>query len=108
MQGALAAAHAGRRQLVFITGEAGIGKTAVVQTFVEGQSGTDLWLAQGRCIEQYGPGEAHLPILEALEQLARQTGPAEFVEVFSRYAPSWLAQLALAGRGGRQRVAQTE
>jgi|KBSSwiStaDraftv2_1062776.scaffolds.fasta_scaffold29424_2 DNA-binding winged helix-turn-helix (wHTH) protein/predicted ATPase len=101
LQDALAAAHAGHRQLVFITGEAGIGKTAVVQTFVEGQSGTDLWLAQGRCIEQYGPGEAHLPILEALEQLARQAGPAEFVEVFSRYAPNWLAQLPwLAGEAG--------
>src|SRR5262249_51139651 len=53
----------------------------------------DLWVAQGRCIEHYGPGDAHLPILEALEQLARQAGTASFVDAFSRYAPSWLAQL---------------
>jgi len=49
LQDALAAAHAGHRQLVFITGEAGIGKTAVVQTFVEGL----LTYAMGRTKEYY-------------------------------------------------------
>src|SRR5262249_22043255 len=69
----LAGARRGHRQAVFVTGEAGIGKTALVDRFVARHvGGGDVWLAQGRCIEQFGPGEAHLPILEALEQLARQ------------------------------------
>ncbi len=49
---ALAAAHAGRRRVVFVTGEAGIGKTALVESFLNRHAGEDdLWATQGRCIE---------------------------------------------------------
>src|SRR5262245_8768194 len=52
----------GQRHLVFVTGEAGIGKTAVVEAFVQ-RVGHDpaLWIGHGQCIEQYGAGEAYLP-----------------------------------------------
>ena len=91
---ALANARAGKRQVVFVTGEAGIGKTALVEAFIKRQAGrADLWAAQGRCIEQYGTCEAYLPILEALEGLARQLGAAVVRDVLVRYAPAWLAQL---------------
>ena len=94
LDAALAAARGGRRQIVFVTGEAGIGKTALVEAFIERHAGTaGARIAQGRCIEQYGTGEAYLPILEALEGLARQVGPGPFREVLERYAPAWLAQL---------------
>ena len=90
---ALADARAGRRRLLFVTGEAGIGKTALVEAFVQRTRGDDVWSAQGRCIEQYGNGEAYLPVLEALEHLARAVGADAFREVLVRYAPAWLAQL---------------
>ena len=62
----------GERQLGFITGEAGIGKTTLVDTFVAQLAGQDpLWLGHGQCIEQYGTGEAYLPLLEALGQMGR-------------------------------------
>jgi len=52
----------GERHLGFITGEAGIGKTTLVDTFVAQLAGqAPLWLGRGQCIEQYGAGEAYLP-----------------------------------------------
>jgi DNA-binding winged helix-turn-helix (wHTH) protein len=61
-----ARAMAGVRQMVLITGEAGIGKTALVDTFV-GQLGhsTRPWIGQGQCINHFGEGEPYLPLLEA-------------------------------------------
>ncbi len=91
---ALVKVRAGQRQVVLVTGEAGIGKTALVQAFIDRHAGHgDLRIAQGRCVDQYGPGEAHLPILEALEQLSAQVGTPAMLAVLLRYAPNWLAQL---------------
>jgi DNA-binding winged helix-turn-helix (wHTH) protein/tetratricopeptide (TPR) repeat protein len=99
LDAALCAAHGGCRQCVVVVGPAGIGKTALVETFVRRHAGDDgLYIAPGRCIEHYGPGEAHLPILEALEQLSRQLGQATFTDAFSRYAPTWLAHLPWLAR----------
>jgi predicted ATPase len=94
-------ARGGHRQLVFVTGEEGIGKTAVVETFLQqvGQvhpaspSGHGLQIARGQCVEHYGAGEAYLPMLEALGQLCRQPRGGSFLSLLSRYAPTWLAQL---------------
>ena len=96
---ALAGARAGRRQTVFVTGEAGIGKTALVRPSCAGpRFGGDVWMAQGRCVEQYGTGEAYLPILEALEHLAARGRRRPH----ARGAPALRARLAgaaaLAGR----------
>jgi len=93
---ALAAQNAalGQRQLVFVTGEAGVGKTSLVQAFVQDQSTrSTVQSAQGRCIEQYGAGEPYLPFREALEQLSAQVGAQSLRAALLRYAPSWLAQL---------------
>jgi DNA-binding winged helix-turn-helix (wHTH) protein len=68
LHAALEKALAGERQLVFVTGEAGIGKTTVVEVFAEGVAAQRelLRMASGQCVEHYGPGEAYLPVLEAL------------------------------------------
>ncbi|MEO8524132.1 MAG: AAA family ATPase [Caldimonas sp.] len=107
LDAALAAAAAGRRQVVFVTGEAGIGKTALVEAFLDRHAGGDeQWAAQGRCIEQYGTGDAFLPILEALENLTRQVGAGPLREVLARYAPTWLAQLPWLAQPGLAAVVQ--
>ena len=101
LDAALAAARAGQRQVVFVTGEAGIGKTALVEAFLERHAARDdLWAAAGRCIEQYGPRDAFLPLLEALENLTRQVGAAPLRDVLARYAPNWLALLPWLGEAG--------
>jgi DNA-binding winged helix-turn-helix (wHTH) protein len=60
-------AAAGARQVVFVTGDTGIGKTALVDGFVRGVAGRTA-VAYGQCREQYGPSEPFLPILDALER----------------------------------------
>jgi len=84
----------GRRQVVWVTGEAGLGKTAVVEAFAA-QVRTDpaVWLATGQCVEHYGTGEAYLPVLEALGQLCRGPGGERLVALLRQQAPTWLAQL---------------
>ena len=68
----LAQARCGVRQVGFVTGEAGIGKTTVVDAFLaQVAQAPDLWLARGQCVESYGAGEAYLPVFEALGQLGR-------------------------------------
>lgn len=88
---ALAAARAGERGVVFVSAQPGMGKTALLATTLA-EAG-DLWLGTGRCIPQYGAEEAHLPMLEALEQLAAAVGTGAMREHLLRYAPAWLAQL---------------
>ena len=64
------AALQGTRQVVLVTGEAGIGKTTLVDAFIAQVVATEsVWVGRGQCIEQHGAGEAYLPLLEALGRL---------------------------------------
>jgi DNA-binding winged helix-turn-helix (wHTH) protein len=68
----LAQAMRGQRRVVFVTGEAGSGKTTLVDVFL-GQAAAleGVWLVRGECLEHYGAGEAYLPVLAALGRLCR-------------------------------------
>jgi len=89
-----AQARQGQRQVVFLTGEAGIGKTSLIGTFVTQVVATEeVWLAQGQCIEQYGAGEAYLPVLEALGRLCRAPGVDPLLTLLRAHAPTWLIQM---------------
>jgi DNA-binding winged helix-turn-helix (wHTH) protein/predicted ATPase len=91
---AAAAAGAGTRRIVFLTGEPGIGKTALVDAFFSGLGEGDGWRrARADCVAQYGSGEAYRPLLEALARLCRQPDGDECIAILRRYAPTWLAQL---------------
>ncbi len=84
----------GTRQVVFVTGEPGIGKTTLVDVFLASASDMgDVWTARGQCVEHYGSGEAYLPVLEALGQLCRQPDGDQVLTLLRRYAPTWLAQM---------------
>jgi DNA-binding winged helix-turn-helix (wHTH) protein len=79
-----------QRQIVFITGEPGIGKTALVDEF-QRQAAADVLgprIARGQCIEGYGGKEAYYPMLEALGQVCRGPGgDAVFEGRLSEVAP---------------------
>ena len=90
----LASAIDGQRQLVFVTGEPGIGKTTLVETFLSQIAvGHGPRIAHGQCVEQYGAGEAYLPVLEALARWGREPGGERLVQVLKQHAPTWLVQL---------------
>jgi predicted ATPase/DNA-binding winged helix-turn-helix (wHTH) protein len=94
LRGALASAMTARRRLVFVTGEQGIGKTALVEAFLSEIDADDaLRVARGQCVEQYGAGEAYLPVLEALGRLGRGRGRERVAQVLRQDAPTWLMQL---------------
>jgi DNA-binding winged helix-turn-helix (wHTH) protein/tetratricopeptide (TPR) repeat protein len=86
-------ASQGQRQIVFITGEAGIGKTTLVDLFLQAQAlRDDVSIARGQCVEGFGGKEAYYPILEALGQFLRDGEDNPLLRSFFKYAPTWLAQ----------------
>jgi predicted ATPase/DNA-binding winged helix-turn-helix (wHTH) protein len=99
----------GERQIVFVTGEPGIGKTALVDEF-QRQAASEhpsLLIARAQCLEGYGGTEAYYPMLEALGQLCRGPGGERVVETLAAHAPTWLVQFpSLIKREQRQALQQ--
>ena len=94
LEDAFSRAAAGIRQVVFVTGEPGIGKTTLVDDFVAGLNGTDVpFVARGQCIDYRGAAEAYMPVLEAFGFLARGPDSGRLVPLVAERAPTWLAQL---------------
>jgi DNA-binding winged helix-turn-helix (wHTH) protein len=83
------AACSGKRSVVWVTGEAGIGKTTLIERFIAGLG--EVACARGQCVEQYGAGEPYLPVLDALAELCR--GDSSAAALLKAVAPAWLVQL---------------
>jgi predicted ATPase len=84
----------GERQLIFITGESGIGKTAMVEEFVREASAAEpsLRIARGHTVEGAAGSEPFYPVLVAVGQLCRGPSGRELVELLAQHAPTWLVQ----------------
>ena len=111
----------GERQVVFVTGEPGIGKTTLVEAFLLSlesnvhrlesnaprNSASPVptldarhqtldrrwWVGRGQCVEQHGAGEAYLPVLEALSRIGRSPDGEQLVTILRQCAPMWLVQM---------------
>ena len=82
-------AAAGTRQVAWIAGEAGVGKTTLVERFVrEVGAGSSV---HGHCVGNFAEAEPGLPILEALTELCRRD--PEATALMRQVAPSWLSRL---------------
>ena len=108
LHSSLAKALQEQRQVVFVTGEIGMGKTALVEAFVaQITAEMPVLVMQGQCVEHYGAGEAYLPVLEALGRLCGATRSERLLALLYQWAPMWLAQmpwlLAPADRSALQR-----
>ena len=82
-----------QRQVIFITGEAGVGKTTLVDAFHQtATSRPNLRVIRGQCVEGFGGKEAYYPVLEAIGQLLREAEGGPLVQLLVRRAPTWLIQ----------------
>lgn len=79
----------GKRTVVWVAGEPGIGKTTLIEHFIAGLG--EVVCVRGQCVEQYGTGEPYLPVLEALAELCRMDSIV--TPLLRAVAPTWLLQL---------------
>ena len=88
-------ASAGRGLLLCVAGEPGIGKTTLVEDFIDELQAvtTTCIVARGRCSERLAGAEAYLPILEALESLLHGDA-SEPARLMKLVAPTWYAHVA--------------
>jgi predicted ATPase/DNA-binding winged helix-turn-helix (wHTH) protein len=98
LDGHLRALTSGQRRIVFVTGEAGIGKTALVDAFCR-QCGQAM-MARGQCVEGFGAKEEYYPVIEALSRLCESADGEAACRVLARRAPAWLA--AVGREAGQQ------
>jgi predicted ATPase len=76
----------GKGRVLFVTGEAGSGKTALIQEFCRRalESQPDLIVADGKCNAQTGVGDPYLPFIEILNELAGDIEARYLAGVISR------------------------
>jgi DNA-binding winged helix-turn-helix (wHTH) protein/tetratricopeptide (TPR) repeat protein len=108
LHGAFVRVAEGSRRIVLVTGEAGIGKTTLIERFVAEVARGGAAVAWGQCLEQYGEGEGYLPVLEALGNLARSAAGAALGAVLRRHAPTWAAQVSAVAPAGAAALPTTK
>ena len=88
---------AGRRQLVFVIGEAGAGKSSLLALFRRdlelSKAPASLLVGIGQCNAMVGTGEPYMPVLEALGRLCRGPSGPLLLQLLARTAPTWLSQM---------------
>jgi DNA-binding winged helix-turn-helix (wHTH) protein/tetratricopeptide (TPR) repeat protein len=99
----------GQRQVIFVTGEAGIGKTTLVDVFQERAARhPNLRILRGQCVEGFGGKEAYYPILEALGNLIRDEETSPVVQTLAKRAPTWLIQFPALVKPEQKEALQRE
>lgn len=102
---AFARAASGQGSVVCVSGEAGIGKTTLVEAWLalkraespsRGVAESPLLIARGRCSERLAGAEAYLPLLDALDHLLSGPDGVSAAALLRRVAPLWYAQLTPA------------
>ena len=104
MAALLERAASGKGGVLFITGEAGAGKTALIEQ-VRAEALTrhpDLLVLHATCSEQYGAGEPYQPFVESFRDLLVAAGGDEsrwghLRQLAAELAPTWIAAIPLAG-----------
>lgn len=94
----------GARQVLFISGKRGIGKTRLTDAFLEtvassrpvgshSSNAVPPFVARGQCVQLYGKAEAYMPLLEALTGLCRPPSGRRIINILCRHAPLWMSQM---------------
>ena len=83
---------AGRtRQMVLLSGDVGMGKTALIDAFArEWAADGKIAVARGQCVQGMAAREQYYPVLEALAHLCASADGEWACGVLARVAPAWL------------------
>jgi DNA-binding winged helix-turn-helix (wHTH) protein len=89
-------AQQGHGGIVCVNGDVGIGKTALIDSFLEGLSedGQSFHLGRARCSESLGDSELFMPWIESLTALAAEPAVRE---VMAKAAPTWHREISHTG-----------
>jgi predicted ATPase len=94
----------GKGALLCVTGEPGIGKTTLVEEFLEDISPLGPCIGRGRCSERLAGTEAYLPILEALESLLQSDSSGQRGSLLMQLAPTWYVQVSPSSADSGERL----
>ena len=85
-------AREGERQLWFVTGEPGMGKTTLVEAFCD-ELPADTLVMRGVCVEQFTTPEPYLPVIDMLHQTRHSRHGERVAATLVKAAPTVLAQI---------------
>jgi DNA-binding NarL/FixJ family response regulator len=89
---AIRAGAEGQGRFLIVAGDAGVGKTRLVEEVVRRARGDGALVGVGRCIEYGGSSLPLAPIRELLEELSRALGPKRFDQL-ARFGEDGLASV---------------
>jgi DNA-binding winged helix-turn-helix (wHTH) protein len=96
-------ARIGRRSVAFVSGEPGVGKSTLVDAFLEDASAqSPVWIARCVCLERCADAEPFQPLLEALGTMCRGPRGNSAVEVLALHAPTVVIQMPALLEGRRE------
>jgi tetratricopeptide (TPR) repeat protein len=106
LSAALSRALAGGGTTVVITGDAGLGKTTLLDAFLHAREtlAAHALVCRGQSVEHSGAGEAYFPVIDALAPMVAHPGHG-LHEIVRMHAPSWLSQFP--GVYPREEIAST-
>jgi predicted ATPase len=86
----------GAGAFVAVTGEPGIGKTSLIEDFLDdlAAAGNPPAIVRGRCAESLAGSEAYLPLLDAIAGMLHSARGARFETAVKTAAPTWHAEIA--------------
>jgi DNA-binding winged helix-turn-helix (wHTH) protein len=90
---AAATARSGRRRAVFVTGEAGIGKTTLLEMALRTVDPRGVGIIRCSCNELFGLHEAFLPLVGGLSDVCQEARDPSVLSALRLHAPTWLAQM---------------
>ncbi len=93
----------GDRSIAFVSGEPGVGKSTLVDAFLdEASAQSPARIARCVCRELYADAEPFQPVLEALGTMCRGPAGSAALEVLALHAPTALAQMPALLDGRRE------
>ena len=85
----------GTSRIVFVAGESGIGKTSLINRFLDSLSEDSTVLTSlGYCVEGHGGVEPYYPVLDALTQLIHGEAGPMVAHTLMSVAPSWALKMS--------------